>query len=143
MQSAIQTPGGVRARQINSLDSDLGEHLSTCYFHWFKHLHKHGAQFEEVIMFWVLHFYHSPGVQTPSDLLSFHLNQLVGANYSKGNAGLKKKCKVNESQEKEVWKKGWESMFDECWCISGSLTFRTLVCSLNSSSSSESASGSW
>lgn len=61
---------------------------NTCQ-HCFKHLHKHGAQFKEVIVFWVLHFYHSPGVQTPSDLLSFHLNKLIGANHSKGNAGLK------------------------------------------------------
>lgn len=72
----------------------VGKHLSTSTSHWFEHLHKHGAQFEEVVVFWVLHFYHPPGVQTPTDLLSFHLNQLVGANHSKGDAGLKKTHKV-------------------------------------------------
>lgn len=82
----------------------------------FKHLHKHGAQFEEVIVFWVLYFYHSPGVQTPSDLLSFHFNQLIGANHSKGNAGLKQKIwnKILEAgMEKRM-----ENMSDVCFCIS-------------------------
>lgn len=61
-------------------------------------------------MLWVLHFNHSPGVQTTTDLLSFHLNQLVGANHSKGNARLEKEDKgqwiprAKQSQRKEVWK---------------------------------------
>lgn len=50
--------------------------------------HKHGAQFEEVIVIGVLHFNNSPGVETTTDLLPLHLNQLVGANHSKGNARL-------------------------------------------------------
>lgn len=39
-------------------------------------------------MLGVLHLNDPPGVETASDLLPLHLNQLVGANHSKGNARL-------------------------------------------------------
>lgn len=39
-------------------------------------------------MFGVLHLDDSPGVEATTDLLPLHLNQLVGANHSKGNARL-------------------------------------------------------
>lgn len=61
--------------------------------YWKRDLHKHGAQFEEIIVLWVLHFDHTPRVKTTTDFLSFHLNQLVGANHSKWNARLGKDYK--------------------------------------------------
>lgn len=67
--------------------------------------HKHGAKFEEVIVLGILHFNNSPGVKTTTDLLPFHLNQLVGANHSKGNACLGKADKEKQSQRKGYGKR--------------------------------------
>lgn len=58
-------------------------------------------------MLGVLHFNNSPGVKTTTDLLPFHLNQLVGANHSKGNACLGKEDKGPQREtksEKATWK---------------------------------------
>lgn len=52
--------------------------------------HEHGAQFEEIVVFRVLHLHHTPRVQTPSNLLPLHFDQLVGADDGKRNAGLQK-----------------------------------------------------
>lgn len=69
--------------------------------------HEHGAKFEKVIVLGILHFNNSPGVKTTTDLLPFHLNQLVGANHSKGNACLGKTDKGPQREtksEKDIWK---------------------------------------
>lgn len=49
-------------------------------------------------MLGVLHFNNSPGVETTTDLLPLHLNQLVGANHSKGNACLGEEDKGQDPQ---------------------------------------------
>lgn len=54
----------------------------------------------------VLHFNNSPGVETTTDLLPLHLDQLVGANHSKGNTGLGK-SKVG------IWKEIWKIKISE------------------------------
>lgn len=50
--------------------------------------HQHGPQFEEVVVLWVLHLHHAPGIQTTSHLLSFGFDLLVGADHRERNAGL-------------------------------------------------------
>lgn len=62
--------------------------------------HKHGAQFEKVIVLWIFHLYYSPWVKTTSDLLPFNFNQLVGANHSEGNARLAKVVKNQQMHKK-------------------------------------------
>lgn len=57
-------------------------------------LHEHCSQLQEVIVFWVLHLYNTPWVETTSDLLAFGFNQLVGANHREWNTGLEKKIKI-------------------------------------------------
>lgn len=83
-----QIPKTKRARVFNNF---LRTILLLEYLNPHEDSHKHGAQFKEVIVLWVLHFNHSPWVQTTTDLLSFNLNQLVGANHSKGNTRLERK----------------------------------------------------
>ena len=56
-------------------------------------LHEHCSQLQEVIVFWVLHLYNTPWVETTSDLLAFGFNQLVGANHREWNTGLEKKIR--------------------------------------------------
>lgn len=41
----------------------------------------------------VLHLNNPPGIETASDLLPLHLDQLVGANHGEGNAGLEEEDK--------------------------------------------------
>lgn len=75
---------------VSQLKVTLGK---TNYYYFFLiplYSHQHGAQFEEVIVFRVLHLHNTPRVQTPSNLLPLHLNKLVRANHSKRNAGLEK-----------------------------------------------------
>lgn len=58
----------------------------------------------------VLHFNNSPGVETTTDLLPLHLNQLVGTNHSKGNARLGEEDKCQRiPREKQSQKKGLEN----------------------------------
>ena len=73
--------------------------LTIKWFYCQRDSHKHGAQFEEVIVLGVLHFNDSPGVQTTSDLLPLHLNQLVGANHSKGNTRLGEEDKEDPQRD--------------------------------------------
>lgn len=46
-------------------------------------LHQHGAQLDEVAVFRVLNFDHSPRVLAPSDLAALDLEQCVGTADSK------------------------------------------------------------
>lgn len=58
----------------------------------------------------VLHFNNSPGVETTTNLLPLHLDQLVGANHSKGNARLGEDDKgqwiprEKQSQSRDIWR---------------------------------------
>lgn len=54
----------------------------------FGHSHQHGAQLEEIVVFWILHLHHSPGVQAAPHLLALGLNLLVGSHHCKGDASL-------------------------------------------------------
>jgi hypothetical protein len=48
-------------------------------------------------VFWVLHLYNTPWVETASNLLAFGFNQLVGANHREWDTGLEKNHKVVEN----------------------------------------------
>lgn len=85
----------------------------------------------------VLHLHDSPGVQTAPHLLPLGLDLLVGSHHCKWDTGLKE---MGENAEKMLEFRSVSSVSNgELWEI----TFRILVCSLKSSSSSDSASGRW
>lgn len=39
--------------------------------------HKHGAQFKKVVVLRILHLDYTPRIQTTTDFLPLHLNQLI------------------------------------------------------------------
>lgn len=59
-------------------------------FSLFYHSHEHDPQLEEIVVFWILHLHHSPGVQAAPHLLPLGLDLLVGSHHCKWDAGLVK-----------------------------------------------------
>lgn len=57
-------------------------------FRFLRHSHQHGAQLEEIVVFWILHLHHSPGVQAAPHLLPLGLNLLVGSHHREWDASL-------------------------------------------------------
>lgn len=53
--------------------------------------HQHDPQLEEVVVFWILHLHHSPGVQAAPYLLPLGLDLLVGPHHCKWDASLGKR----------------------------------------------------
>lgn len=55
------------------------------------HSHQHDPQLEEIVVFWIFHLHHSPGVQAAPHFLPLGLNLLVGSHHRKWDASLEKR----------------------------------------------------
>lgn len=85
------TPQAPRLRKTLTNNQSCGLSLPLC------HSHQHDPQLEEVVVLWILHLHHSPGVQPAPHLLPLGLNLLVGSHHCKRDAGLKKRTTLAQS----------------------------------------------